>query len=136
MSEFPDIIRVTAAILVIESRVLIARRRPGGHQENRWEFPGGKVEPGESPPECLRRELREEFDIEVSVGEFLGSCRHRYDFGVIELMAYRTEWRAGRMILREHGAVRWAAADELSDYDFAPADAPFVERIRSGEIAL
>ena len=136
MSACHDIIRVTAAILARDNRVLIARRRPGSHQANRWEFPGGKIEPGEAPPECLRRELREEFDIDVTVGEYLGSHLHRYDFGVIELMAYRVQWRGGQMILRDHGAVRWAAADELSNYDFAPADAPFVERIRSGEISL
>jgi 8-oxo-dGTP diphosphatase len=136
MSACHDIIRVTAAILARDNRVLIARRRPGSHQANRWEFPGGKIEPGEGPPECLRRELREEFDIEVTVGEYLGSHRHRYDFGVIELMAYRVQWQGRHMILRDHVAVRWAAADELSDYDFAPADAPFVERIRSGEIPI
>ena len=136
MSECHDIIRVTAAVLARDHRVLIARRRPGSHQANRWEFPGGKIEPGESPPECLRRELREEFDIDVTVGEYLGSHRHRYDFGVIELMAYRVQWCGGQMILRDHGAVQWAAPVELSNYDFAPADAPFVERIRSGEIPL
>jgi 8-oxo-dGTP diphosphatase len=136
MSACHDIIRVTAAILTRDHRVLIARRRPGSHQANRWEFPGGKIEPGETPPECLRRELREEFDIDVMVGEYLGSHRHRYDSGVIELMAYRVQWQGRRMILRDHGAVRWAGPDELSNYDFAPADAPFVEQIRSGEIPL
>lgn len=130
------IIPVTAAVLVRDGRVLIARRRAGARHPNRWEFPGGKIEPGESPAECLRRELKEEFDIDAAVGEPLGTHRHRYDFGVVELTAFRVRWTAGAMVLRDHGAVRWAAPEELSAYDFTPADVPFVEQIRSGRIPL
>jgi 8-oxo-dGTP diphosphatase len=129
-------IRVTAAILARDGKVLIARRRPGAHQANRWEFPGGKIEPGESPAQCLRRELQEEFSIETTVGEYLGSNFHRYRFGTIELMAFRVAWKGGRLTLRDHGAVRWAEPSDLADVDFSPADIPIAEKIRSGEIAL
>jgi 8-oxo-dGTP diphosphatase len=136
MEKGSNIIRVTAAILVKDRKVLLARRRAGGHQPNRWEFPGGKIEPGESPRQCLRRELSEEFSIETTVGEFLCSSLYRYDFGMIELMAFRVVWTGGWMALREHRAVRWASPETLSGYDFSPADIPIAEKIQSGEIRL
>ena len=136
MEKGNDIIQVTAAILVKDGKVLIARRRAGGHQPNRWEFPGGKIEPGESPRQCLRRELNEEFSIETTVGEYVCSSYYRYDFGVIELMAFRVVWTGGSMALREHRAVRWVSPAALSDYDFSPADIPIAEKVRSGLIPL
>lgn len=136
MPDSRHIIRVTAAILARDGKVLIARRGPGGHQENRWEFPGGKIEPGESPEQCLRRELREEFSIEATVGEYLGSNIHRYGFGLIELMAFRAAWEGNRISLQDHREIRWAAPSELDGFDFSPADVPFAEKIRTGAIAL
>jgi 8-oxo-dGTP diphosphatase len=136
MKEGATIIRVTAAILARNRRVLIARRRPGGRQPNLWEFPGGKIEPGESPEDCLRREMKEEFSIDAAIGEYLGSSVYRYDFGVIELLAYRAVWEKGTMKLRDHGAIRWAAPEELVEVRFSPADVPFAERIVSGKIPL
>jgi 8-oxo-dGTP diphosphatase len=136
MEQGSDIIRVTAAILAKDRKVLIARRRAGGHQPNRWEFPGGKIDPGESPRQCLRRELSEEFSIEAAVGEYLCSSLYRYDFGVIELMAFRVVWTGGSMALRAHRAVRWASPEALSGYDFSPADIPIAGKIQSGEIPL
>ena len=131
-----DSIRVTAAVLSKDRKVLIARRGPGGQQPNRWEFPGGKVEPGESARQCLKRELKEEFEIVVTVGEYLGSSFYRYEFGVIELMAFRVRWKGGAMTLREHRAIRWVAAEEICDYDFSPADIPFAEKIKTGVISI
>ena len=136
MKEDATIIRVTAAILARNRRVLIARRRPGGRQPNLWEFPGGKIEPGESPEDCLRREMKEEFSIDASIGEYLGASLYRYDFGVIELMAFRAVWEKGAMRLRDHGAIRWAAPEELATVRFSPADIPFAEKIVSGLIPL
>jgi 8-oxo-dGTP diphosphatase len=136
MPDNRQFIRVTAAILARDGKVLIARRGPGKHQENRWEFPGGKIEPGESPEQCLYRELREEFCIEARVGEHLGSNIHRYRFGVIELMAFRVAWDGSRMSLQDHREIRWAAPSELDGFDFSPADVFFAEKIRTGAIAL
>jgi 8-oxo-dGTP diphosphatase len=129
-------IQVTAAIMIDNGKVLIARRKPTGRLANRWEFPGGKVETGETPQACLQRELAEEFEIEVTVEGFLGTTVHAYEFGIIELMAFRTRFGGGRFRLHEHSEIRWVRKDELPGFEFAPADWPWVEKIQSGAIEL
>jgi len=129
-------IKVTAAVMVNDGMLLIAKRKPTGRLPNLWELPGGKVEPDETPEECLQREIKEEFDINVSVGEYLGSNTHTYDFGTIELMAYRTIWEDGDLILNDHEEIRWVFAHELDQFDFAPADTAFVEKLKSGVIEI
>ena len=127
---------VTAAILFDNGKLLIAKRRREDKLGNKWEFPGGKVEAGETPEECLRREMYEEFQIKVSVGEFLGESIYHYDHGSIKLVAYRTYWKGGRINLKAHEDFCWVSVDRLKDYDFAPADIPFVTMLRRGEIEL
>ena len=129
-------IEVTAAILNNNGRLLIAQRKETGKLPNKWEFPGGKVEPGETPEECLKREMEEEFDIGVTIGEYLGESIYKYDHGSIKLLAYRTTWIAGAFTMKDHQAIEWIKIDELPNYDFAPADKPFVEKLVSGEIML
>ncbi len=129
-------IRVAAAIIVAEGRVFIARRRHGARQGGKWEFPGGKLEPGETPEACLRRELKEEFSVDARIGASLGCNVHRYDFGTVALTAFRVEEIRGAIRLNEHQEARWVAAEALADFDFAPADLPFVAMIRTGEIPL
>ena len=75
-------IDVTAAILNYNERLLIAQRKATGKLPNKWEFPGGKVESGETPEDCLKREMEEEFSIDVSVGEYLGESIYHYDHGL------------------------------------------------------
>jgi 8-oxo-dGTP diphosphatase len=127
---------VTAAILIVNGRILIAKRRFGDRLAEKWEFPGGKVEDGETPEQCLRREMQEEFQIEVSIGQFLGESIYHYEHGSIRLLAYRTYWEGGEIISKAHEEYQWASQDQLKDYDFAPADIPFVESLRRGEIEL
>ncbi|SVD35025.1 uncharacterized protein METZ01_LOCUS387879, partial [marine metagenome] len=84
-----NIIRVTAAILEKNRKILIAKRKTGDELfAGLWEFPGGKVEKGETPKECMARELREELDIDVEVGELITSNKHKYPHGIFELLAY------------------------------------------------
>jgi len=130
------LIRVTAAIIVNDGMLLIAKRKPTARLPNLWELPGGKVEPNETPEECLIREIKEEFDINITVGEYLGSNIYAYDFGTIELMAYRANWKDGDLILKDHEEIRWVFTHELDQFDFAPADIPFVKKLRGGEIEL
>lgn len=130
------IIRVTAAVIVNDGMLLIAKRKPMARLPNLWELPGGKVEPNEAPEECLIREIKEEFDINITVGEYLGSNIHAYDFGTIELMAYRSNWEDGDLILKDHDEIRWVFTHELDQFDFTPADITFVNRLRRGEIEL
>jgi 8-oxo-dGTP diphosphatase len=127
---------VTAAILIVNGRILIAKRRFGDRLPEKWEFPGGKVEKGETPEQCLRREMQEEFQIEVSIGKFLGESIYHYDHGSIRLIAYRTFWENGELIPKAHEDFAWVTVDQLEDFDFAPADLPFVSMLRRGEIEL
>lgn len=118
---------VTAAIIFKEERVLIARRSSGSKLPLVWEFPGGKVEDGETPQECLQRELLEELGIKVTIGEFLGKSSYLYPHGQIELLAYYVTWDDGNIKLTSHDCIKWVSVDEIRNYDMAPADVPIVE---------
>jgi len=130
------IIKVTAAIFVNDGMLLIAKRKPTARLPNLWEFPGGKIEPNETPEACLKRELKEEFDVDVTVGEYLGSNIHAYDFGTIELMAFKAFWEKGDFKLLDHDEIRWVFTHELEQFDFAPADMAFVEQLIAGKIEI
>jgi 8-oxo-dGTP diphosphatase len=127
---------VTAAILVKNGKILIAQRKHGDKLAQKWEFPGGKIEDGETPEKCLQREMKEEFQIEVSVGKYLGESIYHYPHGSIRLVAYRTFWERGELLPRAHEEFKWVSVHELQYYDFAPADISFVEKLRRGEIEL
>ncbi len=123
--------RVTAAILMKDNRVLIARRPGNGAKVGKWEFPGGKIENGETPEECLRRELYEELEIVVEVKAFFEKSIYRYANGTIELLAYLVDWVGGEMKVREHDEVKWVYIDELDNYDLLPADVPLKDKLKA-----
>ena len=100
----------------------------------KWEFPGGKVEPYETQEDCLKREILEEFDVDIEVGSCVGENIHGYDFGTIKLVAFRAVFKGKEFELNAHDKFEWAPISDLNEYDFAPADVPFVEKIRRGEI--
>jgi 8-oxo-dGTP diphosphatase len=129
-------IRVTAAIISDSGKVFIAKRKPPGRMPGMWEFPGGKIEDGETPEQCLKRELNEEFGIDVAIGRHVGTSLYRYDFYTVELMAYRTKILCGEIKLHAHDEFAWVAPEELGAFEFAPADILFVEMIRKGEIQM
>lgn len=131
-----DPIKVTAAILSKEGKILIAQRNSSDTLANKWEFPGGKIEEGETAEACLQRELMEEFEIQVAVGAFVGSSIYHYDHISIDLLAYKASMDSGSIILKEHSAYKWVSLDQLPEYDFAPADIPFVEKLIRREIEL
>lgn len=120
-------IEVTAACIHKDGRILIARRRPGLRMAGLWEFPGGKIESGESPEACLERELAEEFAIGARVKNFLLSVEHTYERGPIRLHFYETEHVDGTFQLREHDSIKWVTPAEMIHTEFAPADIPFVK---------
>ena len=122
-------ITVTAAVIEKNGKILIARRKAGSRLGGLWEFPGGKLEPGENPKECLRRELHEEFGIDTEIGEFLVSHIHEYTHGTIKLLSYRAHHLEGNFDLRDHEEVSWVEPKEFGKYEFAPADLPTINFI-------
>jgi 8-oxo-dGTP diphosphatase len=121
--------RVTAAIMEENGRVFIARRRGGKHLAGKWEFPGGKIELGETPEQCLERELIEELNVRVSVGELLCSVRFQSEPVELELMAFRVTRLSGEPMLREHDDARWVKPSELLSYDLAGSDRKVVVKL-------
>ncbi len=130
----PPIIKVTGAVLERKGSIMIAKRKDGSHLAGMWEFPGGKVEIGESPEECLRRELKEEFAILVNVGAHLGSNVYHYDHLSVELFVYRVYWESGDIRVRVHDSVAWVPVQRLTEYRFSPADVYFVDQLTTGRI--
>ena len=121
--------RVHVAAAVIrgaDGKILIARRADTQHQGGLWEFPGGKVELGESPSVALAREIAEELGLEISVGERLGRGTATVGTRLILLDVYAATITAGEASLREHAQITWAGAEDLPQFDWAEADVPCV----------
>lgn len=121
---------VTAAIIMNNGKVLIAQRAENQDLAGKWEFPGGKVESGETPEECLKREINEELGINIKVSDFYGETTYQYDTGAIKLMAYKAQWIDGEYKLSVHSQIKWVKPHELENYDFAPADIYFVKKLK------
>ncbi|BBO73505.1 DNA mismatch repair protein MutT [Desulfosarcina widdelii] len=130
------IVRVTAAVIVKDGTILIAQRGRSDRMAGLWEFPGGKVEAGETPQQCLRRELCEELAMNADIGRHLGTSRYHYDHMSIELIAYRAYWDGQPFRLITHQDFCWVTPKQLADYAFTPADLPFVQLLASGSISL
>lgn len=111
--------------------VLAAKRGPGRAMSGYWEFPGGKVEDGETEEEALSRELLEELDISVSVKSHIDTSVHSYDFGDISLSVYACIIATGKPTASEHQSLEWVPISELADLTWAPADIPAMEKLRS-----
>jgi 8-oxo-dGTP diphosphatase len=125
-----QIVRVAAAVMLQGTKVFIARRNPGCNLALLWEFPGGKLDPGESPEEALIREMEEEFGIRVAVGDFFTRVEHSFERGTLELLAYYTRWLDGKMLAVDYSEYAWVDVDELLNYQLAPADIPIAEKLR------
>ena len=123
-------IRVVAAVIcdsMQEKRKIYATARGYGDYKGQWEFPGGKQEPGETMPECLYRELKEEFGLETEIGDFIMTSPYDYETGSIVLHAYFVSAPDAEIKkLDAHEQYKWVTPSELSDYEFAPADRPIV----------
>ena len=125
-------IEVAAAIVENDQgQILIARRKPGNSQGGLWEFPGGKLEPSESPEACLVRELQEEMGIEIVPYALFGVNEHDYENICIKLIAYLAKYSHGEIRLTDHDDYRWVERWELRDFEWAPADVGFVEKLKS-----
>ncbi len=127
-------IKVSAALLIKDGLCLIAKRSAKDPLANLWEFPGGKIEAGETPEECLQREMHEEFQIHVEIGNFFAESIYDYERGTIRLLAYRVKWNGNLLYPTVHDEIAWVDKQTILNYTFAPADIPIVEKFRSCKI--
>jgi len=130
-----DVVQVVGAAVVRDGRVLVAQRS-GGPYDGCWEFPGGKVEPGESDVSALVRELREELCVDVVPQAFVGEVLldgvvAGGEPGASTLRLFWARLSAGELVAREHAELRWVTAGELEDLDWIPADRPLLAEVRA-----
>jgi 8-oxo-dGTP diphosphatase len=118
---------VTAAIIEDKGLFLIARRAHDQKLAGMWEFPGGKVEPGETLQECLKREITEELGANAIVGEVLTESHYKYQHGEILLVALKTELQSQELRLTVHDEFQWLTPKQILDLDLAPADIPIAK---------
>jgi len=123
-------LRVVAAAIFHDNRVLAALRAPGDKRGGLWELPGGKVEPGESDDAALVREITEELGVPIAVHERLGESVHAYPDVTICLVAYRATLLSGTPHPHEHAEVRFVGEGELDGLAWAPADVPLLEAVK------
>ncbi|MDT0157630.1 (deoxy)nucleoside triphosphate pyrophosphohydrolase [Microbacterium sp. ARD32] len=122
-------INVVGAAVVRDGTILSAQRSPSMSLPGMWEFPGGKIEAGETPEQALRREMEEELLCKIEVGKHVETTSHEYDFGVVNLTTFYATLVQGEPSLTEHSEIRWIPAAQLDCVDWAPADVPAVQQI-------
>lgn len=120
-------IKVLCALLEQHERVLVAQRSENMQESLMWEFPGGKLESGETEQECLIREIQEEFNLAIEPYQRLSPTVYHYRDRSIELIPYICHYLGGTIQLLEHRAYQWALCHELPQYNWCPADLPIVE---------
>lgn len=114
--------QVTAAIIRKNGRILICQRSESGNLPLLWEFPGGKLEDGETLEECLIRECKEELDVDIQITNLFAKTEYQYPKRRIALTFFKAEIVKGEIKLRVHNAVKWVYPEELINYKFCPAD--------------
>lgn len=122
----PRVVHVVAAAIFLSDRCLIGRRPKGGSAGELWEFPGGKVEQGETPEGALVREIREELGVEIEVRELMGRSEQADEHRRLVLDLYVATWSSGEFQAREHLELRWVRDDLPAVVEFAPADRPLL----------
>lgn len=126
------IIKVVGVAIIDQdkNKVLAGKRNADRLVGGMWEFPGGKIEKGETPQEAAKRELKEEFHDEVQIGPQLGeTVSYEYDFGIVKLTVFFAKLLTDNFDLVAHSEVEWLSADEVQKLNWAPADAPLVKEL-------
>lgn len=122
-------VKVVAAIIIHENKIFATQRGYGEFKDG-WEFPGGKIEPGETPQEALVREIKEELDIEIEVKDFLETVEYDYPEFHLSMDCFFCVIRSGELVLKEHEAAKWLTVETLDSVDWLPADQGLIEGIR------
>ena len=122
-------VKVVAAIIIHENKIFATQRGYGEFKDG-WEFPGGKIEPGETSKEALVREIKEELDIEIEVKDFLETVEYDYPEFHLSMDCFFCVIRSGELVLKEHEAAKWLTAEKLDSVDWLPADKGLIEGIR------
>lgn len=123
------ILKVVAAIIINEDKVFATQRGYGEFKDG-WEFPGGKIEDGETPQEALVREIKEELDVEIEVGELLDIVEYDYPKFHLLMDCFVCKIKSGELVLKEHEAAKWLTKDTLDSVEWLPADQGLVAKIR------
>ena len=122
-------VKVVAAIIIHENKIFATQRGYGEFKDG-WEFPGGKIEPGETPQEALAREIKEELDIEIKVKDFLETVEYDYPTFHLSMDCFFCTIKSGELVLKEHEAAKWLTVETLDSVDWLPADQRLIEGIR------
>ena len=127
-------IRVVAAIIKAINKngepIIFATQRGYGDLKGGWEFPGGKIEEGETPKEALKREIMEELETEIAVGELIDTIEYDYPTFHLSMDCFWAEIVSGELVLKEHEAAKWLTKDELNSVEWLPADITLIDKIK------
>ena len=128
------IVRVVAAVIKSINEkgqtIIFATQRGYGDMKDGWEFPGGKIEPRETPQEALKREIMEEIETEIEVGELIDTVEYDYETFHLSMDCFWSEIISGKLVLKEHEDARWLTREKLDDVQWLPADITLIEKLK------